>query len=330
MTSTEIPSETKKIISWLTQNKPVTISGGASAFGFGVEGSVETHISSIHDITYDGLVDILEALSNEVIEKLNDKGSFIVLDNLENLHPDDLGEMLITFRDTLFNLKNIWWVLIGQRGLNSMIQAMDPRVAQRITSHIDLKGILVDDLIKAVDARAIKFHKTKTAGQSPISKSIYTKLFESSNGEIRFVFKYCNDICLELVRSVHTYILKEKIPLDDNSFQRQMGSYLLKKRIDDIHADHFLKGIIQEDIGGLHLSQIEKSVLKKIGEINSVKPSDFAEFRKIGVKSKQDFTNRYISGLIGHDLILRKQQGKVITYELRGIALFALEFEILD
>ncbi len=257
------------------------------------------------------------------------EGSFIVLDNLENLHPEDLTDILITFRDTLFTTTNIWWVLIGQSGLYSLIQSTNPKVAQRISGSLELKPITVENLIKAVNIRVQKFHTSQSEGQSLISEEVYLKLFKCSNGEIRFVFDYCSQICVEFVQTVRKFMTLEKLKMDDASFDKFIGKYITKKEINNDFALLCLKNIITEEFEGLYLTNVEKAVLKKIGELSKVKPSDFKEFKSCRVETLQQFTTKYLLKLADQNLLQRRQEGKNVTYELRGIASLSSEYELL-
>lgn len=283
----------------------------------------------ISETTFETLVELLTTISQEVTSELGFTSSFIVLDNIENLHNDDLSDCLKTFRDTLFTIPNIWWVLIGQSGLSSLIQSTNPKVFQRLSSTLELKPISVENLIKAVDIRVKRFHIGKE-GTSPITKEIYLKLFESSNGEIRFVFNYCHDICINLVQTVRKKLVAEKKTYSDEVFDKLMGNFLIQNQVSDVFSNSCLKNIITEEFNGLYLSTKEKLVLKKIGELNKVKPSDFGLFSAFGVKTMQLFTINYLTKFHDQYLLQRRQEGKILTYELRGIAVFALEYKLLE
>lgn len=327
MTKTDIPSQTAKIQAWAYQNKPTTFNFGISVLGNGVSGGREVNIPSLSETTYETLVEIISTLANEVADKLKFEGSFIVLDNMENLHEDDLSDCLTTFRDTLFTIPKIWWILIGQSGLQSLIQSTNPKVFQRLSGGIELKSISIENLIKAVDIRVVKFHHTDNIGSSPITKDIYLKLFESSNGEIRFVFKYCQQICLELVKTVRKMMIEQGQKLTEEKYEKMMGSYLVNNQVDDKFSNICLMRVIKEEIDGLFLTSQEKSVLKRIGEIEKTKPNDYKDF---GIPTMQKFTKSYLIKLSDQNLLLRRQKGKSLTYELRGISVFALEFNLLN
>jgi hypothetical protein len=325
----KLPKQVQKAIDWVHQNKPSAFEFGISILGNGINYGKEVNLPSIKDATFETLAELIKTLSLEVKSELQFEGSFIVLDNLENLHPEDLSDILITFRDTLFTTTNIWWILIGQSGLYSLIQSTNPKVAQRISGSLELKPITVENLIKAVNIRVQKFHTSQSEGQSLISEEVYIKLFKCSNGEIRFVFDYCSQICVEFVQTVRKIMKLEKLKMDDASFDKFIGKYITKKEINNDFALLCLKNIITEEFEGLYLTNVEKAVLKKIGELSKVKPSDFKEFKSCGVETLQQFTTKYLLKLADQNLLQRRQEGKNVTYELRGIASLSSEYDLL-
>lgn len=329
MTGASLPTQTAKVAEWINIRSTSGYSLGLSILGNGASFGRQISVATIKETTYEGLVEVIEVMVSEVISVLNLEGCFIVLDNIENLQEDDLGESLITFRDTLFSLNNVWWILIGQAGLNSLIQAKDPRVSQRISASIDLKPISYESLKKAVDQRVDMFHSSIEKGSSPIPEVIYTKLFESSNGEIRFVFKYCHDICLRLVKQVRTQMSKLKHGYKEQIFNELMGKYFVKNEISSSSCDTFLKELITENFHGLNLNQNIKGILKLIGEKKTVGVKDFKDFKHLGVKNQNDFLHNYLTNLLDKKLLLRKTEGKIVKYQLRGIALIALEKDLL-
>lgn len=329
VTGATLPPETKKISEWINRKATANYSIGLTVLGNGGSFGRQITVSSMKDTTYEGLVEVIEVMVSEAVSILNFKGCFIALDNIENLQEDELGESLITFRDTLFSLENVWWVLIGQAGLNSLIQTKDPRVSQRISASIDLKPITDDALKRAVDQRVDKFHSGQEEGSSPIPESIYKKLFESSNGEIRFVFKYCHDICLSLVKKVRTEMQELRNGWGEQLFNEIMGKYFVEKEISEKNCNALLKELITENFNGLNLSQEVKGILKLIGEKKTVSVKDYKEFKTFGIKNQNEFLHNYLTDLKDKNLLLRKTEGKAVKFQLRGIALIALEQELL-
>lgn len=325
-----LPKQVEKTINWLYQNKPSTFEFGFQILGNGINYGKEVHLPNLNEATFETLSELLKTIALEVKTELNFGGSFIVIDNVENLHEDDLSDLLVSFRDTLFTIEGVWWILIGQSGLSSLIQSTNPKVYQRLSGGMELKPITVDNLIKAVNKRVEKFHSESKIGSSPISEEVYLKLFKCSNGEIRFVFKYCIQICISFVQMIRKYMILEKINIDDLSFDSFMGKYMVETHIQEEFALVCLKEKIIEEFEGLFLLNEEKAILKKIGELVKIKPKDYKEFSHCGVKTLQEFSFNYLTRFTQQNLLLKRQEGKIVTYELRGIAFLALEFRIIE
>ncbi len=321
-----IPKSTKEIIEWLSQTK-IDLNLGVTILGFGGSIGKNKQLPGIDDISFEGLVEILETLSFEINSELGFEGSFIVLDNIENLDDDKLSELLISFRDTIFSTNYLWWTLIGQSGLASLIQSLDPRVFQRITSHIELEPVSSSELKTAVDVRVKKFHLESELGSSPISENLYQKLYKSSNGEIRFVFKYCQQICINFIQDLRKIAVSEKEYKEDpDLWDRALGRFLVKNQIKDIKASKILKTIVSREFTGYNLQPKEKKVLSIIGDKVKTRAKEHKEF---SIKTMQDFSSNYLNKMHKQHLLLRKQEGRAVLYSLRGISLLAKEFDLL-
>ena len=107
-TRATLPPEIKKISEWINKRSVANFSLGLTILGNGASFGRQITVSTIKETTYEGLVEVIEVMVSEVVTVLNFKGCFIALDNIENLQEDELGESLITFRDTLFSLENVW------------------------------------------------------------------------------------------------------------------------------------------------------------------------------------------------------------------------------
>jgi hypothetical protein len=245
--------------------------------------------------------------------------------------------MLISFRDTLFSIPNVWWVLIGQSGLGSLIQSLDPRVFERTTgSGIEIKPIEFGELEQAIALRVARFHKSK-AGKPALTSETHRRLFEASFGEVRFVFKYSNSICAKFVEKIRTNVMQkpdikqmQSSPLFKKAFEASLnnaiGHMLVNKQIPHQEAASQLRAIVESELRGLFLKPKEKAVLDGIGKSGQARASDFKNF---ALKSMQDFSSNYLSKFYAQNLLTRKQEGRAVTYRLRGVALLSQAFGLL-
>jgi Cdc6-like AAA superfamily ATPase len=320
----KIPDYVKGLSKWINQQKNSKgVNIGLEAFGFGANFGKDSSNVSVDNLSYESIVDILKILVEKSLESFEAEGLVIALDNIENLDEEYLGSILITFRDTLFSIDKLYWILIGQSGLGSLLQSLDSRIFQRLTSSIELTPITAKELKAAIDIRIQKFHKAGS-GFSPIPESIYQRLYHCSNGEIRFVFKYCSAICMAVVESVRKVILKRDIkdPIRNKQlFLQTLGYHMINNEFKDKDCLEILKAIVKKEFDGLNLKIKEKEILYQIGQRVQVRAKDAKEF---GFKSMQDF-----SKLAEQNLLLKKQEGRAIVYELRGLSLLANEFSLL-
>jgi hypothetical protein len=109
-----------------------------------------------------------------------------------------------------------------------------------------------------------------------------------------------------------------------------MGKFIIKNQVNIEYSNNSLKSLIKEDFNGLHLTPTEKQVLKKIGKEGKVKSSDYKEYIPFGISNMQQFISNYLTKLHDQQLLFRRQEGKSITYELRGISIFSLEYGLFD
>ncbi|MFJ5236996.1 hypothetical protein ACIP86_09765 [Pseudomonas neuropathica] len=304
-------------------------------FGGNVARSVE--LSNISDASFEQVADAISAMTSEVTQLLGFKSAVIALDNLENFSEDQLAVMLMSFRDTLFSIPNLWWVLIGQSGLGSLIQAKEPRVFERITgSGIEVKPIELAELDEAISLRVTKFHASGN-GKSPLQMETHAALFEASFGEVRFVFKYSNSICAKFVERVRNSILTgvEFQPLRDKVenkkkfeelLDKSLVQHLINKQIPHKLAMKYLREIVARELEGLSLKPKEKAVLNNIGVVGGARGSDYKSF---SFKTMQDFSSNYLTKLFKQNLLVKSQKGLAVTYNLRGVARLAYNCGLL-
>lgn len=323
----QIPAQTKKIGKWL-DGTSTAVDLGLTIGGVGGSIGRSVTLPPISNATFEALADAVCALSSEVDNYLHKDCAVIALDNIENLDEKTLGNILISFRDTLFSVPNLWWVLVGQSGLGSLIQSLDPRVFERTAgSGIEIKPIELEEMHEAISLRVKKFHRSRN-GAAPLSKKMHEKLYTASFGEMRFVFKYSNSICTKHVETTRNEVLNsdefkkmQSNPGFKDEFTKVLNEviahHMINSHIPDLTADGHLRRIVESELSGYQLKNKEKEVLRIIGERGKARASDWKDF---SLKSMQDFSSNYLSKLYHQNLLVRKQEGRAVNYRLRGIA----------
>jgi hypothetical protein len=326
-----IPRQITKIKKWLSHTGSAAgFDFGLSILGSGGNVSMSFHAPPVQDATLENWKDILLVIASEVRETLGYAGYFVALDNAENVDNAHLCSLLMSFRDTLFVVPGIWWVIIGQSGLYSLIDAADKRISQRIQgTGIEITPLSAEELHGVVQRRVQTF-RARPDAVSPISQEIHKRLFEASRGEIRFVLKISDD----LVRRVVADVRKDAVGV----VKQLGGRTTLESRFADFLAQRLVDGQIPDDlvrrrlrdlastsIRDLRLRKRELAVLQAIGDNGEARASDHQRFR---VKTIQDFSANYLVKLFKSGLLHRRQAGPAVYYSLRGFAALAHEFDL--
>lgn len=332
----QLPPETTKLGKWAAGTGTSGFTLGVSILGCGGSLGRTVQLPKSTDASFEAIGDAISAIAAEVLTEFGFSGVIIALDNLENLDDKQLGEMLISFRDTLFSIPNVWWVLIGQSGLGSLIQSLDPRVFERTTgSGIEIKPIEFEELEKAIALRVSRFH-TAQAGKPPLTSETHQRLFEASFGEVRFVFKYSNSICAKFVERVRGQVIElgknnsealVKKPAFELAINKALGSMLVNNQMTNASAIKHLRDIVEGELKGLFLKPKEKTVLDGIGKAGQARASDYKSF---ALRSMQDFSSNYLTKFYQQNLLTRQQEGRAVTYRLRGVALLSHTFGFLS
>jgi hypothetical protein len=331
-----IPKETKKLGRWLAGTGDSGFSIGVSVLGFGGNVGRSFELPKATDASFEAVTDAITAITAEVVNELGFDSAVIALDNLEHLEEKELASMLISFRDTLFATPHLWWVLIGQSGLGSLIQSLDPRVFERTAASMEIVPIELAEFDRAIALRVAKFHKSG-AGRAPLSSETHRALFEASFGEMRFVFKYSNSICSRFVERLRSDVMRSDAlksfvgatvqKMFTKALSTAIAAQMINDQLPDAVATNHLKAIVQEELSGLFLKATERQVLNAIGKVGKARASDYKAF---GLGSMQDFSSNYLSKLYRQNLLVRQQEGKAVNYRLRGVAQLAYQFGLLD
>jgi len=326
----DIPKETKKLGKWISGNLESGLEFGITIAGFGGSVGRTINLPPIGNSSFETTSDAIAAITAEVVTQLGFRSAVITIDNLENYSEEQLGAMLIGFRDTLFSIPNTWWILIGQSGLGSLIQVLDSRVFERITgSGIEIKPIEFNKLDSAIGIRVSRFHSSGD-GKAPLTTDTHRQLFDASFGEMRFVFKYSETLCIKFVEDMRRQAIefyKKRNGIVKDSFKIALNEVITEALTSDQIpigiASYYLQMIIKTEINGLSLKPKEIEVLARIGSIGKARASDYKEF---GIKTMQDFSSHYLTNFFRQKLLIREQEGRAVIYRLRGAARLAYSF----
>lgn len=328
VTSRKVPTETATVGKWLNRKGSTGFDIGLQVLSFGGNFGRSVTLPDIDNISFEGLQEAIEAIVSEAVSVLGFDGVFLALDNVENLSDEELKKLLITFRDTLFMIPRVWWVLIGQSGLGGLIQTLDPRVSDRLSSvGLELQTLPFSELEEAIALRVGKFSRDKAGARSPLPTEVHRKLYEASQGEIRFVFRYSHEVCTKFVESVRKILIKSQ--KDEGFYKRvadRVAETLINSQIPAKEANALLEAIVTQEFNGLNLKPRDKKVLRTFAEKKEARPKDYASF---GCNSVQDFYSNYISKLHSQHLLARRQQGNAVFYRLRGIPVMAFELGLM-
>jgi hypothetical protein len=328
-TGKKVPKPIEELQGWLFEGGGKGYSLGISIAGFGGSFGRTSTLAPVSNISLEGVRDAIQATAGEIVNNLGYEGCFVVLDNLENLEDTELSDLLMTFRDTLFMIPRVWWILIGQSGLASLIQTLDPRVYQRLAgSGLELPPLTFDELNEAIQRRVSRFSNHPSA-KSPLPAEIHKRLYEASLGEARFVFKYGSDVCTAFVTRIRQQMLKGTTHISATILEEAanlIASSLVNSQIPEGKALTLLQEVVARDFDGLHLKPKEKKILELIAENGEVRAKDF---EKYPVKSMQELSSNYLSRFHSQHLLARRQEGRAVYYSLRGIARMAAELGLL-
>lgn len=335
-TKHRLPKQVGKIKKWLShKGSAAGFDVGLSILGSGGNVAMSFDAPPVSEASLENWGDILHVIASEAVETLGYDGIFVVLDNAENVDNDKLTELLMAYRDTLFTTEGIWWVVIGQSGLYSLIDAADKRISQRIQgTGLEVSPLTSEELHAAVERRVQTF-RAKTTAKSPISREIHDKLYEASRGEIRFVLKTSDALVRKAAAAmrVEAAELVKKTSLSGSARKKlatMFSDVLTKRLIDgelpDAAVENSLRDLSYEQMQSLRLKRKELQVLRQIGS-GEARASDHEQFR---IKTMQDFSSNYLTKLFSNGLLHRRQAGRAVYYSLRGFASLSHEFGLFD
>lgn len=321
-----VPRGVRKISRWLKNKNPNGFDFGLSLFGFGGNFGSTLNLPRLSEASFENIQESIEYLVSDVSKKLKFSGIFVALDNVENIDDQQLGDLLISLRDTLFSIDNVWWILIGQSGLGTLIQTLDSRVYDRITgSGLELKPISLESLLTAIGLRIERYHEAEKKTVL-LPEVVYKHLYTASNGELRFTFKYCSSILIKIITWARTSLAEQGRALNEEAILSVIGGMLIDGEFSPFEIEAFLQEIIRGELSNLALRPKDKKIISYLKANGSVRPK---EYEAVGFKNINDFLQNYLKVLLSKDLLIREQAGREVRYRLRGLSFLAAEYELL-
>jgi hypothetical protein len=275
--------------------------GNLQAFGFGGGISRSTSATQPPVVTLPTILNTMDRWIQHVSRNTQYDGPVVIpVNNMDILEDEDILSFLNSMRDTMIDRSNTVWVLIGRKGLFSMLESEARRVSEIITGQpVILEPLSLQDVYNAIDVRIRLFSQDKKKVQDkPVSDEIVEILYEASQGEIRYIFKRITDIIL---RFRGQFPSVSKIPLD-----------IAQSMIVDFARAH---------LSALHLSENELTMLKRIVKLGSIRNKDY---RKLGLRSPQALNN-YLAALFRQNLLIKEYgEGRAVYYRPTADTRFAL------
>lgn len=341
----------QEIAEWLRRSKSEGFGIGIQILGSG--GSINRNIAvpDISSVSFEAVQVILECVAVEATTHLDLAGVAIAIDNVEVLGKQKVQEILMTFRDTLFMVPRIYWILIGLDEIARYVKSEISRVGQRLIGTIQLPPLSFRELHEAVECRVDWFH-AMGGGKAPLPSDIHERLYNASFGEIRFVFYYSNIICINAILNVRRkaiaqiekakkineellsgplnklmQIAGENIEEFEDALDLFLGSVLSYGQIKSDTAEYMLKNIITDELTELRLTLKEKEVLRTIGKNNVVRQQDYEIY---GIRDEVCFAEQYLLKLRNINQLHAQEIGGELQYQLKGISALAYEYNLLN
>lgn len=294
-----ILKEGKLLVSQTVQSG---LAGNLQAFGFGA--GISRNSSTVNPpaaVTLPTVLNTMDKWTEYVSHNTEYDGPAVIpVNNMDILDDEAIVSFLNSMRDTLVDRPNILWVLIGRKGLFSLLESKAHRVSEIITGQpVVLQPLSLKDVYSAIGTRIELLSKSKKGSKDGIvSDEVVKILYDTSQGEIRYIFKRITDIILKFRGQ---YPSVSKIPLD-----------VAKSTIIEFARSH---------ISALNLSQKELDVLKHIVKKGSMRTKDYKDIK---LQTPQALSN-YLIGFHRQNLVLKEYgEGTAVYYRPTADVIFAL------
>ena len=227
-----------------------------------------------------------DAWTNDVVERYHYRAAAMTVDNFDRLSTKNMIEFMNRCRDTVLLRPNVLWVLVGPKGMFSIMEEKAPRVSEVVTGQpIVISPLSLKEVHEAINVR-MKTYALNSNPTLPVSTSVVDALYRVSDGELRFIFKRLSDIIYEIA-----------------------GLFPSASAISDDAAYNVLNNIIAQRCS---LSQDEIAFLRKIGANSTFR---LREYKRFGYMSAQALNKRVQTLLEKHLLKQERVNKRNVLYK---------------
>ncbi len=289
------PKKIIELIKWMSE---ITVStkkiGSLTVAGIGGSYSAAKSYKNLSDIPINVLQEKIDQVIKITKKYFKVDGIFLNINNVDLIEEKEFCKIANQLRDYLFNIKGLWNVIIGQPGLYSSLVYQARRVSEVISGQAtELAPLSEEDIITVLKVcKKIYSINNKKIPPLPIEENFIREMYKNSDGEIRPVFKACDDI----VRSV---------------FKHNPNVKNIKHKT----AKSILKIILEQQLSLENLRKKDREIIRVILKKGMLRPKDYKELK---LKSAVDFTNK-TSRLLARQFLKKEVKGNVANYKVIGI-----------
>jgi len=281
----------KKSKMFVTNTIDKSFGGGVSVLGTGINAAQQATVSQPQTIVLPTIISAIDKWIDFVRDKTIFKSIIVPIDNFDMVSEKNIVDFLNLMRDTLTNRKHIWWIIIGQIGLSSLIEN-SPRLRGMITGNpITLEPMSLKQINEMISLRYKNLEKSAKV-ETIVPKKIIDILYNVSKGETRYILKRATDMVLSHIAD---YPSENNVPLKI--------------------ADKFLSDEAEKRINAAKLTKRKSEILENMVKVSPFQSKDFAKF---DLASPQALM-KYVDMFMPIDfLVKRETTGKSVYYETTG------------
>jgi hypothetical protein len=294
----ELKDEIKDIVEYFQNISIKTGTGGKSlggqiaGFGLSISGGGSSKtITDLH-----GTRRFVESLVDYCRTDLNFEGFFVLVNNLDILSKRHIVSLINEGRDTLFDISGVYWILIGQEGLGSLIETEVERVADYL-SGTELKITpLGEDKLREIMRIRTEGLRVRPGAICPIEDTALIIFHRMSLSELRSTFRICGEVV--------TRVISKEPDLKRISLPKAMDAFA---------------AYANERAKALELTDNNKGILSDVYNRKSCRPKDYREF---GYNSSAGFISA-LQSLVKKKLLSVEEKGNARIYHPTGMTMIA-------